>query len=167
MWSIGVSSITSSSVWCCAKYPTPNLGARRIVPLCTSIRPAISLASVLFPFPFDPSSATRSSMSRLRLIPDSTVRSSYPIDTRSSVRIGAASRFGAGKSNFVGASSTTDSNTGSFSSALIRLCACRAFVAFERNRSTNDCMCARCAAIRSAIRDCCIACSVLIRTNSS
>ncbi len=87
-------------------------------------------------------------------------------ETRSSARIGGASCTGSGNANLVGAASITVSITGRRASAFMRAWAWRALVALARNRSTNFCMCSRWAAMRSAARPSCIACSVRMRTNS-
>ncbi len=59
--------------------------------------------------------------------------------------IGGDSSSGEGKLNPVTPASTMAATGFIRSSALIRLCACRAFEALALKRSTKDCMCARAA----------------------
>ena len=69
--------------------------------------------------------------------------------------IGGDSASGSGKLNAATWSSTMAAIGFIRSSALIRLCACRAFDALARNRSTKACMCARAASWRFFSATCC------------
>ena len=69
--------------------------------------------------------------------------------------IGGDSSSGVGKSKPVTLSSTTAAIGFIRSSALIRLCACRAFDALARKRSTKDCMWARAASCFFFAATCC------------
>ncbi len=78
--------------------------------------------------------------------------------------IGGDSASGVGKLNPVTLSSTIAAIGFIRSSALIRLCACRALDALARKRSTKDCMCARAA---SCFRFSATSCSSRARRVSS
>ena len=108
-----------------------------IDPVSGASFPASSLIRVDLPLPLAPSMAMRSSASKRIWRPCSTGLPLYPTDTSSNVTNGGGSSSASGKENEMPDSCSITDTVSIFSSIFNRDCACFAFVALARKRSTN------------------------------